>query len=119
MKHPVYFELWMMLHWLADIIEAVFYFGLELREKLRCYTENIIKLRHPKRYLEDEAQLIERHISKLSKTPKHLAVILTADKRNEVEPDKLANLVTWALTSGVNFITFYDFRGECQDKRDF
>lgn len=108
MSDFLYKVLWTLLHLLANLIESIYYFGLEFRENLHNFIENIGKSRLP----QDDKQLLERHTTKLKKLPKHLAVILSVSCQKDVDLNKLTNLVIWALNSGVNFISFYDYEGK-------
>lgn len=110
MSNFAYKALWTLLHLLANLIETVYYIGLEFREKLRYFIENIGKPRLQNDSISD-AEFIERQIGKIKKFPKHLAVILSIDKQKDVDLNQLTNLVTWALHSGVTFISFYDYKG--------
>ena len=65
---------------------------------------------------EHEKVHIEQRLHELKKVPKHLAVILSINRESDVELSRLADLVAWALSSGVNFISFYDFKGTEIDK---
>lgn len=110
MSFNLYKLLWIIVHLLADLIETIYFFGLELREKLSNFVKNITKVRRFQKDKDDE-QLIESHLKELKKLPKHLAVILSANSENDVELQQLSNLVLWSLTTGVNFISFYDYKG--------
>lgn len=110
MSFPYYKVLWIIVHLIADFIEAIGYFGLELRENLYNFIKNITKARQ-KQELGDDKRLIECHINEIKKLPTHLAVILDINKEKDVDLKQLTNLVLWSLWSGVNFISFYDYRG--------
>lgn len=103
--------LWLFIHLIFDIIEAIYYFGQELREKIYCFIKNIGKdsQRNSKKH---EIVFIETNISNLKKLPKHIGVILNLNNEKDVDLSKLANLVSWSLNSGVHFISFYDYKGE-------
>jgi len=99
-----------ILHRLADLIEAIYYFGLEFRENLRSFIKNI---NQPRRLYSFNYDIltIESKIKQLEKLPKHLAVLLNADTEKDVDVKNLTDLVLWALNSGVEFISFYDYKG--------
>lgn len=101
--------LWTLLHLLANILEPIYYYGLEFREKFRYFIENIGTSRLPND--SNDAGLIEHQISNIKRFPKHLAVILTVNNQKDVDLNNLTKLVMWALNSGVNFISFYDYKG--------
>lgn len=111
MSFSFYKVLWMILHLLADLIEAIYYFGLEFREKLVSFIKNISQT-NTTADCKDENLLIERHIHEIKKHPKHIAVILNAKSKRDLDLHQLTNLVQWALSSGVNFISFYDYKGK-------
>lgn len=111
MRFSFYKLLWILLHLVVDLFEAIYFFGLEFRENFA----NFIKSMTTERRFqggEDDVQLIERHISHLKKLPKHLAVIVKAEDKRDVDLRKLSNLVLWSMNSGVNFISFYDYKGK-------
>lgn len=103
--------LWIIVHLLADLIEAIYYFGLEFRENLSNFVKNISQPRRVKSSI-DDILTIESHLKGIKKLPKHLAVLLSVNSEKDVDVIKLTNLVLWALSSGVEFISFYDYKGE-------
>lgn len=111
MSFTFYKVLWIILHFVADLIEAIYFFGLEFRENFINYVKNITKVRRIQEE-DDETQLIECHLNDLKKLPKHLAVILNANSVKDVDLRQLSNLVLWSLSCGVNFISFYDYKGK-------
>jgi hypothetical protein len=111
MSFTFYKVLWIILHFVADLIEAIYFFGLEFRENFANYVKNITKERRIQEE-DDEKQLIECHLNDLKKLPKHLAVILNANSEKDVDLRQLSNLVLWSLSCGVNFISFYDYKGK-------
>lgn len=110
MSFPFYRVLWIVLHFLADFAETIYHFGFELRENFSNYIKIMTKSRHTDQ-LTDDRQLIERHLSEIKKLPKHLTVLLNADSEKDVDLMQLTNLVLWSLSTGVNFISFYDYKG--------
>lgn len=111
MSLSFYKVLWIIIHLLADVIETIYIFGLEFRENFLNFIKNITQVRRIQGE-KDDKQLIESHLSDLKKLPKHLAVILNANSVRDVDVRQLSNLVLWSLSSGVNFISFYDFKGK-------
>lgn len=111
MNFSFYKLLWSLIHLLVNLIEELFFFGLEFRDNVFNYVKELSQVRRT-REKEDDARLIERHINELKKLPKHLAVIVTAESEKDVDLKQLTNLVEWSLKSGVNFISFYDRNGE-------
>lgn len=102
--------LWIIAHFLADLIEALYFFGLEFRDNLFNFIKNISQPA-PTSDSKDVRLIIESRISEIKKHPKHLAVILNANSRRDVDVEHLTNLVLWSLSSGVEFISFYDYKG--------
>lgn len=109
MSFSCYKVLWIIAHFLVDLLEAIYYFGLEFRKNFYNFIQNITKIRHQK--TGDERHLIENHLNDIKKLPKHLAVILSVNSKSDVDLKQLTNLVLWSLSSGVNFISFYDYKG--------
>lgn len=99
------------MHLLVDLIEAIYFFGLEFRENFSYFIKNISQPKHSHDY-NDDRLLIESRIDELKKLPKHLAVILNANSEKDIDILQLTKLVLWALSSGVNFISFYDYKGK-------
>ncbi|CRL04847.1 CLUMA_CG017900, isoform A [Clunio marinus] len=102
--------LWIIAHLLADVLETIFYFGLEFRENFFNFIKKYTKSswNHDS---SDQRHQIELHLKNIKKIPKHLAVILNADSEKDIDLMQLTNLVDWSLISGVNFISFYDYKG--------
>lgn len=98
--------IYLIVHVLVEWIEASYYFGLEFRDNLLNFINNVV----PIRQLMTSAQMQQR-LHELKKVPKHLAVILNIKRETDVDLSRLADLVSWSLGSGVNFISFYDFKG--------
>ena len=103
--------LWIIAHLLADLIEAIYYFGLEFRESFSNFVKFLSQSRQDKSF-SDDSQTIESRIKEIKKLPKHVAVLLNANSEKDVDVKKLTNLVLWALSSGVEFISFYDYKGK-------
>lgn len=110
MKFSFYKLLWILLHLVVDLCEAIYFFGLEFRENFINFMKSMITERRFQGA--EDVQLIEQHISHLKKLPKHLAVIVKAEDKRDVDLRKLTNLVLWSMNSGVNFISFYDYKGK-------
>lgn len=111
MSFSYYRVLWIIIHSLADLVEAIYHFGLEFRENFSNFIKNMTKSIQTDQLTSDR-QLIERHLNKITKLPKHLAVILNVNSGKDVDLKQLTNLVLWSLSSGVNFISFYDYKGK-------
>lgn len=116
MSFSFYKVLWMIVHLLADLIEAVYYFGLEFRENFSNFIKNISQPKQTHDFTDDRL-LIQSRINEIKKLPKHLAVILNANSEKDVDLKQLTNLVLWALSSGVDFISFYDYKGKLNANR--
>lgn len=111
MKSILLKAIWFLIHTLVNIIESLYYFGLEFRENFINFIKNSMRSR--KLYSkDDENLLIARRIHELKRLPKHIAVILHINNEEDVDLFNLAKLVSWSLNSGVNFISFYDYKGE-------
>lgn len=115
MSFSIYKILWIFVHVLANLIETIYIFGLEFRENFINYFKNITKVGRIQEEKGDK-QLIESHLNELKKLPRHLAVIVNANSEKDVDLSKLSNLVLWSLSSGVNFISFYDYKGKISIK---
>jgi hypothetical protein len=61
-----------------------------------------------KKYLEDEHDLISRHVKLFYKVPSHLVVILGNES---ISYRDLANIAVWCIAAGISFISFYDHHG--------
>lgn len=111
MSYSYYKVLWLLVHALVSLFEAIFHFGLEFRENFCNFIKKISQSRCNHTSKSDRL-LIENQLHELKKLPKHLGVILSASSEKDVDVQKLTRLVTWALSSGINFISFYDYKGE-------
>jgi hypothetical protein len=114
----LYKLLWIIVHLLADLIETLWHFGFEFRENFRNFIKNFTKTRQFHESTDDK-HLLESRIQELKKLPKHLAVILNANNTQDVDLRQLTNLVLWSLSSGVNFISFYDYKGNYRQLLSF
>jgi hypothetical protein len=111
--------IYLIIHVLVNCIESFFYFGLEFQEKIFYFINYVAKERR-KGSAAEETQLIERKVQDLDKIPQHIAVILHIKSEQDVDLSRLSDLVSWSLNSGVNFISFYDFKGMCHiDREDY
>lgn len=111
MSFSFYKALWLLAHALVSLIEAIFHFGLEFRENFCNFIKKISQSGSNHTSTSDRL-LIEDRLHELKKLPKHLGVILSVDSEKDVDVQKLTRLVTWALSSGINFISFYDYKGK-------
>lgn len=108
--------IYFIVHVLAEWIETFYYFGFEFRDNFYNFINNVVQTRQLKTS-KDEKVYIEHRLHDLKKVPKHIAVILDIKSEKDVDLSRLADLVSWSLVSGVNFISFYDFKGTVQQKR--
>lgn len=61
--------------------------------------------------LDGDKVIIDRNLHNLNKIPQHIAVLLYLKNETDVDLSQLSDLIFWSLNSGVNFISFYDFKG--------
>lgn len=102
--------LWLITHNLATVAVHLFFVGLEFREKIVNFIKNITQERR-KSVVESERHHIESHASCVKKLPKHLVVILSIEHAKDVDLGRLGKLIEWSLWSDVNYLTFYDYKG--------
>ena len=102
--------LYLIIHHLVDSVEAIFYFGLEFRDNLYNFVNNLLRDRK-RTTLDGEKAIIDRNLHNLDKIPQHIAVLLHLKNGTDVDLSQLSDLIFWSLNSGVNFISFYDFKG--------
>jgi hypothetical protein len=98
------------VHVLVEWLEAFYYFGLEFRDNLSNFINNVVRVRQLKTSTNEKVH-IEQRLHEIKKVPKHLAVILNINRESDVDLSCLVDLVAWSLSSGINFISFYDFKG--------
>lgn len=111
MSLSFYRVLWLLAHALASLAEGIWHFSLEFRENFCNFIKKISQSQSNHTSTSDR-QLIEDRLHELKKLPKHLGVILSVGSEKDVDVRKLTRLVTWALSSGINFISFYDYQGK-------
>lgn len=101
---------WILLHTIANIAEKIYEIGLFLYEILK----NFQRAHNSRKSSNYEKSVIEEHIHNLKKIPQHLAVLLNCNAKDCELPkyENLANLVCWAFELGINYISFYDYRGK-------
>ncbi|KAG5684307.1 hypothetical protein PVAND_013542 [Polypedilum vanderplanki] len=110
MESMILKAIWFIIHFIVDLIESLFYYGLEFRENFIYFIKNI-SIDSLSRSKKNELAYIEARINDLKKLPKHIAVILNINNKKDVDLSKLVNLVSWSMNSNVNFISFYDYKG--------
>lgn len=110
MENSILKLIYLIVHMLVDCIETIFYFGLEFRDKFFNFINNSLKEGNITSSA-NEKVIIERNLQSLKKIPQHIAVILNIRNKGDVELSKLVDLIHWSLISGINFISFYDFKG--------
>lgn len=115
MSFSYYKVLWLFVHAVFSIAEAIFHFSLEFRDNFCNFIKKISQSRC-KHTSTSDRHLIESQLHELKKLPKHMGVILSANSETDVDVQKLTCLVTWALSSGINFISFYDYKGREMNK---
>lgn len=108
--------IYLIVHAVVEWIEAFYYFGLEFRDNFHDFINNLLSIRRS-RTLASDKLYIEQRVHEIKKIPKHFAVILNISDETDVDLSRLVDLVSWTLSSGVNFITFYDFKGTCTEIR--
>lgn len=94
--------LWLLVHKLVTIVE-------QLMQSLRqpFFSKRIRIKAH--QYAEHQQQQLPAPVSKLSKVPKHLVVLLGP------EPPlyrQLAQFIFWSLAAEIEYVSFYDHNGK-------
>jgi len=89
-----------LLHVLISAVHYVECVCIYLRRKL----EDLLF----KKYVEDELELISRHVKLYDKIPSHLVVILGNES---ISYRDLANIAVWCIAAGISFLSFYDHHG--------
>lgn len=102
--------IYLIIHLLVDYVESFFYFGLEFRDKFYNFINTLLRDRK-RTSLDDEKAILDWNLQILDKIPQHIAVLLHLNEETDVDLSKLSDLIFWSLHSGVNFISFYDFKG--------
>lgn len=106
-------------HLPANMYRAVYFLIHALFRVLTAITSLVLSLQ---KYANDlfctgysthknDQYIIELGKTGLIKVPQHIAIIFN-NTEQQVEP--LARLVRWIVLTGVQYISFYDFRGMCQ-----
>ena len=110
MSSVVHKILWLLLHWLADLIERIYFACLQLQQIL---TQRWTRKHN---YSTIENNIIQNNINHLQKIPQHLAVILNLSQE-KADYDSLTQLIFWSLQAGISYISFYDYQGELNPTR--
>uniref|UniRef100_A0A6P7FJK3 ditrans,polycis-polyprenyl diphosphate synthase [(2E,6E)-farnesyldiphosphate specific] n=1 Tax=Diabrotica virgifera virgifera TaxID=50390 RepID=A0A6P7FJK3_DIAVI len=95
-----YKVLYILLHSLYTIFENIW------RTLLFIY-QNCIRVINPESTFDDADQLKKR-LSRLTKKPQHLTIIIGVEECSLVD---LANLVYWCLGLNIPYVSFYDYKG--------
>lgn len=103
MMPKIYQSLWLLLHAICRLVAAV------QRTWLHALRTTALSF-EPERSTERDSQLIDKCRADLAKLPRHVAVILND---NVEGADRLARLIYWAEQTGIEHLSFYDYRGMC------
>ena len=95
--------LWFVFHWIADLIEQIYFAFLSFR---RILTALWVK----KEWCNDN-YTIQCNVNHLKKTPQHVAVILNLN-HEKADFDSLTKIIFWSLHAGISYLSFYDYEGE-------
>lgn len=104
MSVDIYKVVWLFLHFICDVIEYCVWLFHAVKRKLTTGIQ--------RESLFDDKLLIESTRDYLTKIPSHLVIILGT----EPQPDFkiLSKLIFWSLSTGIQNISFYDHKGECE-----
>jgi dehydrodolichyl diphosphate syntase complex subunit NUS1 len=58
--------------------------------------------------MEDELDIISKHVKLFHKVPSHLVVIVGNES---ISYRDLANIAVWCIAAGISFISYYDHHG--------
>lgn len=103
MSSVVHKLLWLLLHWLADLIERIYFACLRLQQ---IFTQRWTR----KQSYSTENIIIQSNVNHLQKIPQHLAVILNLSQE-KADYESLTKLIFWSLQAGISYISFYDYQG--------
>lgn len=105
MMFSVYKAIWVLLHTIfniKDFVQQLLFIG-----KSKC---SALWKGKQKANLPHDKYLIEQYKSCMKKIPQHLAVILGTEEPNF---EALSKIVFWGLAAGIQHISFYDHKGNC------
>eukprot|EP00794_Sanderia_malayensis_P000090 gene90-694_t len=98
------------------LLLRLIHFGLTTLNTIQCltlylwrYYVSITGLRPSIKSLVDDSQTLE-------KVPKHMGILLS--DRKDVAIDDIVNLVTWAISFGVHYVSLYEKEGELLSYQD-
>lgn len=103
MMQKIYQSVWLLLHALFRLFVTVHGTWLHTLRMVALSFE-------PERTDERDDQLIGKCRADLAKLPRHVAVILN---ENDDGADRLARLIRWTEQTGIEHISFFDYRGMC------
>lgn len=103
----IYRVIWHLIQFIFDIVDICC--RLVTFAKAKCKS---IHRRLGGEDFTSEKLLIEKNITRLTKVPMHLAVILGTEL-----PDfrALSKIILWSLSAGIQNISFYDHQGKSGD----
>lgn len=90
---------WTLLHMIISALHFLECVWISVRRQL--------DLLHKKR-MEDELNIISRHVKLFDKAPSHLVVIVGNES---ISYRDLANIAVWCIAAGISFISYYDHHG--------
>lgn len=103
-----YKVLYVLIHTLYTIIEFVWTIVSHIYDRLKViYTG----LGNDKK----EIDHLQQRLSRISKIPKHLTVILGVEEYTTID---LANLICWCISVKIPYISFYDFKGNLKKQEE-
>lgn len=104
MNFDFYKIVWIFIHFLFSIREYCV-------KVISTIHRNWLELRHQNSQdnLLNDKHLIECNKIYLTKTPKHLVVLLGTESPNF---EALSKIIFWGLSAGIQHISFYDHKGQ-------
>lgn len=103
MSDAIYKALWAFLYIISRVYDIIgsliitIYYAFEYAKSLISNEDGV-----------KEMQYLEECKKDLSKIPKHLSIIIGSE---EVNPDILSKIAVYALTLDINYISYYDIKG--------
>lgn len=99
-----YRVVWILLHTFASIYNTIYLFISYAKFRAGSILASLVKAG-----AYDDLQYLEQCKKDLTKTPKHLSIIVGT---NSVSGEVLSKVAVYALISDIDYISYYDVKGE-------
>lgn len=96
--------LWVLLHYAYTLVRLIQWLSKWLHDWFLSITTP-----RPVLSIDEERKLIEEHVGCMKKLPRHLSINVGIEEPNFLI---LSRVIYWALSAGIEVVSFYDYKGD-------